>query len=343
MHNKIILPDRIIETSLDGASEVISSSGKTFILAGPAEVFEKFKSSFNEIFRGKKKIFVPFGGECTTSEVEKICSSASAHNPDFIFGFGGGKAIDASKSASFKCGIPIICAPTSAATCAGFAALSVIYGEKNEFLYEEEHPSACKILLFVKDFLSTQPAYLLASGAVDCLAKWWEFTFNEGNTRGAFPSFARSTVEEIFSRKSVFKNPSPEDSYEISRINIIHAGILSAFGGKDFRASAAHAISYGFTWGIASFPPLKNLLHGELVGIGMLASLFLLGRTSELILLRDFYAETGILHRVKEFANLPQNVIAEVAKRAVGFDNFFKKHNFDFKQVENALKKILEL
>ena len=73
---------------------------------------------------------VPFNGEASTKEIERVSDIGKTNQSDLVIGLGGGKTIDAAKAISDKLAIPVAVVPTIASTDAPTSALSVIYQRK---------------------------------------------------------------------------------------------------------------------------------------------------------------------------------------------------------------------
>src|SRR5208282_841091 len=81
-----------------------------------------------------------FTGECSLANIAQIKRKAQAFKANIIIGAGGGKSLDAAKQAASDLGLPMVCIPTIAATCAATTALSVIYNDRGEFQRACLHP-----------------------------------------------------------------------------------------------------------------------------------------------------------------------------------------------------------
>ena len=56
------------------------------------------------------------------ANIAAIKAGAQKHKANVIVGVGGGKSIDAAKQAAADLGLPVVCIPTIAATCAATTA-----------------------------------------------------------------------------------------------------------------------------------------------------------------------------------------------------------------------------
>ena len=77
--------------------------------------------------------YVPFNGEASFTEIERITKIGLEQACDVVIGLGGGKTIDAAKAISDALMKPVAVLPTVASTDAPTSALSVIYSDSNIF------------------------------------------------------------------------------------------------------------------------------------------------------------------------------------------------------------------
>ncbi|MDU2022462.1 MAG: iron-containing alcohol dehydrogenase, partial [Leclercia adecarboxylata] len=76
---------------------------------------------------------VPFGGECSQNEIDRLRQLAKEANCQAVLGIGGGKTLDTAKALAHFMDVPVAIAPTIASTDAPCSALSVIYTDSGEF------------------------------------------------------------------------------------------------------------------------------------------------------------------------------------------------------------------
>ena len=102
--------------------------GDKFVL-GFAE--EKLRKSLTDA--GLAAEIVPFGGECSHNEINRLREIAGAARCNAVLGIGGGKTLDTAKALAHFMNLPVVIAPTIASTDAPCSALSVIYTDEGEF------------------------------------------------------------------------------------------------------------------------------------------------------------------------------------------------------------------
>ncbi|MFH1958287.1 MAG: iron-containing alcohol dehydrogenase [bacterium] len=343
----IFTPPAVLQCAEDELNEILRQGGKTCLLIGPERIFENYAGIFKKAFGRITKIYAGFNGECCDGEIERIIKTSGPHRIDFIAAFGGGKAIDAAKSAAAKTKLPLTVIPTSGATCSAFTSHSVIYSGEGRFIREDKHFKCPDRLILVREILTDQPKRLLAGGMADAAAKYYESTFGEKKESGIFYEFSKEILKTIFTEGPraleekgdvLNKINEKEKVLKISEMNILHTGIVSAFGGKQFRSSLAHAIANGFTQITPEKPRIRNVLHGELVGIGILTALFLLKRTDELISLRDLFFRMNIFGAFGECGEIEDTLLEKVSQFAVKSEPLFEKHKIDAVDIKGAVK-----
>lgn len=255
--------------------------------------------------------FLPeLGGEVATAAYQKDCSetalaalhqAAEAHRADYIIGVGGGKALDAAKLLAYQRHLPIATLPTSAATCAGWTALSNVYSEAGAFLYDVALPRCPELIVLDYDLVATAPRRTLVAGIGDAIAKWYEASVSSGHSPhtlviGAVQQ-ARVLRDILFQKSAAaLKHPGGEDWREVVDATVLMAGVIGGMGGAQCRTVAAHAVHNGLTHVAA-----HGTLHGEKVAYGILVQLRLeemgpgkaLAATARQQLLQ-FYAEIGL-------------------------------------------------
>ncbi len=239
--------------------------------------------------------------DCSEQALAALSQTAKTHQADCIVGIGGGKALDAAKLLAHQRNLPIVTVPTSAATCAGWTALSNVYSQEGAFLYDVGLPQCPAAIVLDYDLVATAPKRTLIAGIGDAIAKWYEASVSSGDSShtliiGAVQQ-ARVLRDILFQKSaSALKNPGGDDWREVVDAAVLMAGVIGGMGGAQCRTVAAHAVHNGLTHVAA-----HGTLHGEKVAYGILVQLRLeemaqknaLATTARQQLLK-FYAKLGL-------------------------------------------------
>ena len=214
--------------------------------------------------------------DCCYQDLTRIRDIALKKGSDSIIAAGGGKVLDAGKYLAESLSIPIITVPLSASTCAGWTALSNIYTVKGQFINDIKLKSCPKILVLDHSFIKTAPRRTLASGIADALAKWYESSLtsssvNDGIVQQAVQISRVLRDQLLIDGENAYKSQTYENA---SWSNVIEgctltAGLVGGIGGEKCRTAAAHAIHNAIT----QIDSSKKVLHGEIVGVGILIQL----------------------------------------------------------------------
>ena len=220
-------------------------------------------------------------GHCCPDSYGKVQKEAVRMDADMIIGIGGGRLLDTAKIAADLAKICCVTVPSSAATCAAAAWLSVEYSDGGDFggNYWTEYPPFCTIIdtsLIVKRC----PARLNMAGVVDAMAKYPEIDYNlkyTGNfSRNAFSEVAAEIAEKTYGffavhfkeLKEKFCQGIVDDMVEDAVAKAIAVtGLVSslACGGK--QAAVAHLI---YSYICCHHPQVvARYLHGEIVGASL--------------------------------------------------------------------------
>ncbi|MDH6363220.1 glycerol dehydrogenase [Enterococcus sp. PF1-24] len=266
-----------------GISHVKSLGDKGLLLCDDVVwgiVGEEFKSNLEKA--GMTITRVPFNGEASTIEINRVTEIAKTNQCNVVIGLGGGKTIDSAKAISDNLTVPVAVVPTIASTDAPTSALSVIYSEEGvfeQYLFYKKNP---ELVLLDTAVVSKAPCRLLASGIADALATWVEgrsVIEAHGKTMGgATPTLA---AEAIAAKCEDVLFTNAFQAMEACRANVVTPALeavveantlLSGIGFESCGLAAAHAIHNGFT---ALHGEIHTLTHGEKVAYGTLTQLFL--------------------------------------------------------------------
>jgi glycerol dehydrogenase len=236
---------------------------------------------------GCEFVFLDFMGKVTEAEVERVASISSLERCDVILGVGGGRALDTARAAADIADKKLIIMPTAASNDAPCSAVAILYNDEGEVIQIREVRRNPDLVLVDTAIVARAPVRLLASGMGDALATWYEARACNrsgavthagarcGRTALALAKLCYDTLIEL--------GCDAMDAVERCEINdaleeVVHATIyLSGIGFENGGVAACHAINDGFT----AIPDSKHLLHGELVGFGVLVQLELENAPSE--------------------------------------------------------------
>ncbi len=214
--------------------------------------------------------------DCCEEDLNQILQISKDNNCDAIIAAGGGKVLDAGKLIANRLSIPVITIPLSAATCAGWTALSNIYSPNGAFIKDEILNSCPDLLIFDYSFIRKAPPRTLASGIADALAKWYESSLtssasNDGLVQQAVQLARVLRDQLLIDSQEAFKNVNSDSWIRIVEGCALTAGLIGGVGGSNCRTAIAHPMHNGLTQ--LNFS--KKPLHGEIVGVGIIIQLHL--------------------------------------------------------------------
>lgn len=282
-------------------AEIKKYSTEALLIIDPY-VVENIWPAYAEFFdRELNNHIIPFGGECCEEEINKTAAKAIESECGIIIAFGGGKTIDAAKAVAYQLDLPVIVIPTAASTDAPCSAVSVVYepdGRVKTVLKLKANPQA---VIIDTEIIAKAPVRLLVAGMGDALATWFEadsvWRTQQNNSLGARPlrtahGLARLCYETIVEYGLLAKQACEQGIVTPALEYVVEANtLLSGVGFESGGLSASHAIHNGLT----VLQDTHHFLHGEKVAYGLLSSLFLTGRSPQLIKeLYQLFGELGL-------------------------------------------------
>lgn len=212
--------------------------------------------------------------DCCEQDLERLEQELRSHGCDAVIAAGGGKVLDAGKLLADRLNIRCITVPLSAATCAGWTALSNIYSTTGAFEGDVALKRCPDLLIFDHSLVRQAPARTLASGIADALAKWYEASVSSGSSSDGIiqqaVQMARVLRDQLLlDAEEALTNPQSEAWVRVAEACGLTAGVIGGVGGAQCRTVAAHAVHNGLT----QLPACHQMLHGEKVGYGILVQL----------------------------------------------------------------------
>ena len=232
---------------------------------------------------------VPFAGECSVAEIERVKTEAHRQQARVVVGAGGGKALDTARAVAADLNLPVVNCPTVASSDAPCSALSIIYTDDGVFLECRLFRRNPDLVLVDTQVIVQSPARLLVAGMGDALSTWFEArTCVEGNVRnmrgGASTRSAlalaqlcyRTLLEDGVDALAALRTKSVTPGLD----RLVEANtLLSGLGFESSGLAAAHAVHNGLT----AVPETRAYLHGEKVAFGVLVQLTLEGQPHSII------------------------------------------------------------
>ncbi|HQK99187.1 MAG TPA: glycerol dehydrogenase [Smithellaceae bacterium] len=288
-----LFPGKYIQGAgaLDGLADWVRRYGKkAFVIGSPStfnEVVPRILSSMPDPVEG---VAEKFERECSDEEIARLKGIASGQSCDVVVGLGGGKALDTAKAVAHEMNVPVIVAPTIASTDAPCSSLSVIYrpdtGRIKRVLMLKRNPD---VVLVDTKIIAASPERFLVAGMGDALSTWFEAEScrlkSAKNMVRAHSSMTAQTMArlcyETLLEYGVAAKMACRHSVVIPALeHVVEANtLLSGVGFESAGLAAAHAIQDGLN----ALDKEHKSYHGEKVAFGVLASLFLTDKSSEMI------------------------------------------------------------
>jgi len=227
----------------------------------------------------EEEIFTGFPSE---RQAREYARTANEKNVDAVIGVGGGRTMDVTKAAGTLGSVKVITVPTIAATCAAWAAVSILYTDDGDYDRGYMNPGSPAAIVVDTQIIAQAPIRYLKAGIADTLAKWYEPDYGKEfhdriSSYGA--KLAYDTIRE--SALSVISNAGEgivdEDTIKIVDAIIYLAGFVGSFIGAKAFSGIAHPF-YHAGRGVAA---TRQKLHGEVVSYGLVLQGVYEGRSYE--------------------------------------------------------------
>ncbi|MFO8237635.1 MAG: iron-containing alcohol dehydrogenase family protein [Prochlorococcaceae cyanobacterium] len=222
--------------------------------------------------------------DCCAEDLHRLEDQARHTGEDLILAAGGGKVLDAGKLLAQRLTLPCVTVPTSAATCAGWTALSNLYSPQGAFQADVTLDRCPDLLVFDHGLVRQAHPRTLVSGIADAMAKWYEASVSSGGShdgliqqavqmarvlRDQLLLDAEAALADTHTDAADPQRPPGEAWVRVAEACGLTAGLIGGLGGARCRTVAAHAVHNGLT----QLAACHGSLHGEKVGFGVLVQL----------------------------------------------------------------------
>lgn len=246
--------------------------------------------------RGLPFVVETFRGQPTAEVIAGLAARIAGLGSVVVIGVGGGKALDAAKAAGVAARRPIVTVPTVAATCAAWAALSVVYSAAGAQEEVRWLPYGPRRILVDPAIVGAAPARFLAAGVADTVVKWFETAPNLAGPdlvgrgdplalrlQASFGGFTLETLEAALSATDggTRLDLDPQAHGDLIDAVVGLAGLCGSVKGEHDWGGLAHPFYVAAT----RFPETRTTLHGAIVGLGLLVQWAIEGRPDDEIAL----------------------------------------------------------
>nr|YP_002049415.1 putative glycerol dehydrogenase [Paulinella chromatophora]ACB43205.1 putative glycerol dehydrogenase [Paulinella chromatophora] len=280
INKNTIAPKRILRGAgawCAGVSTIVTIGNRPLVLSKGTATIRLREDLINGLrTSGLRVHLAALQFDCCEEDLQPIECNARENRCNSVIAIGGGKVLDAGKLLALRLGLQCVMVPTSAATCAGWTALSNLYSSQGAFKRDIELLSCPDLLIFDYNFIFNAPARTLASGISDAIAKWYEASISSINSVDGLVQHAvqhARVLRDQLLREGVeaMQNPGSEAWIRTIEACGLTAGLIGGLGGARCRTVAAHAIHNALT----QLELTHHTLHGEKVGFGILVQLWL--------------------------------------------------------------------
>lgn len=266
-----------------------------------ADVLPLVEDQLKDALGGGAFLILPFRGEITYAEIDRLRGQLGDHAPDLVIGMGGGKGLDVAKGVAKAEELPYVAVPTIASNDSPTGRSMAIYDENHTMVAVDFIPNSPVLVVVDTALIAKAPARFLRSGMGDAIAKKFEAEqahrygskngLGGGQTRTALAiaDLCYRTLREFgVAALAAADRHEPDEAFEaVVEANILMAGLSWESGGVSY----AHAVVRG----LVQARGVKSLPHGEHVAYGTLVQLAIEGRPdAEIAELGAFLREVGL-------------------------------------------------
>ncbi len=195
--------------------------------------------------------------ECSHSTINRLVDECKRSKGHFIVGVGGGRAVDAAKTAAWKCRVPAMTIGTQCATNADASGESVIYTDDHKFLEDVILPRSPVLVIEDTEIISKAPTKYMIQGMGDALScKFEAEAFSKARQKrrdGDAPTtvalaLGNQCYKSLLQHGEKAVHDSKNGILSIDVVEIIEAvKLASALTFENSGCALAHALHNGFT------------------------------------------------------------------------------------------------
>lgn len=225
-----------------------------------------------------------FEGYPTLEKAGQIAELAREKDIEVLIAIGGGRVLDVTKAAGDISSLPVASVPTIAATCAAWAALSVLYTDEGNFDHFRQNKHSPRLIVADTQILADAPIRFLRAGVVDTLAKWYETAVLRGDSFSYLNSVNSARLAFDFLNEKAEKviedaqaNKTDETTAKTVDAILFLAGNVGSYVGEKAYSGFAHP----FYHSSRIIKETRGTLHGELVAFGLIMQAVLEKKSGE--------------------------------------------------------------
>jgi glycerol dehydrogenase len=289
------------ENAIKKTGEYIKDYGKKALVIWSKTSKEKVEK---DLVKSLKQLQIEsdvilFSGFPTLSKAKEYAKGAIDKECEVIIAVGGGRVQDVSKATGTFANLPVVAIPTIAATCASWAAVSIIYNDEGDFEQFLANKNSPKVVIVDSSIITEAPIRFLKAGIVDTMAKWYETVpgitgEKDGfslqiSVNGAKVAFDFLTKEGVHVIEKSENKIVDEDVIKTIDSIFYLAGFVGSFVGEKAYSGFAHP----FYHASRRIKETHHRLHGEMVAFGLITQLVL-----------EKKEEKVIANTIREFSKL---------------------------------------
>lgn len=312
---------------LSHAGKYIAPVGKKALIilteGGKKRVGDMLKANIEAA--GCECVFYIFSGDITLAAIDKAASAAEKEECDMLIGIGGGRVLDTARAAADKLSRRLVIIPTTASSDAPCSAVAVIHDDNHKTIEIRSVKRNPDLVIVDTEIVANAPSVFMSAGIGDALATFYEARANcrrlentGGINAGSKTALAMSRLCHDILMEHGAEAVRSVQRREVTREldEVVQAAVfLSGYGFENGGVAAAHGINEGFS----VIPRCGDILHGTLVGFGVLVQLELeKAPEAEKQALHDFMRSVGLCVNLEELglSDLTDEELHMIAKAA---------------------------